>query len=240
MATFILIHGAFHGGWCWEDVVRRLAAAGHHALAPDLPGMGTDQQPTQDVDLAATGSFIAELARRQAGRIILAGHSLGGIAISDAAERAPEAIAGLVYVTAALLPSGASVMELIGGELQDGVTLSHDGAYCIVSPGYARNRLFDACPEDQVESALARLTPQPIQVMRDRLSVSSARFGQVPRAFIECLNDNALPLVVQRAQFAAMPCDPVFSMATGHSPFLQDPDGLTAHLLAAASAFGEI
>ena len=100
MATFILVHGGGHGGWCCDAVVNLLTTAGHRALAPDLPGMGTDRIPPQDVTLEMTGSFIASLARRQPEKVVLVGHSLGGITISDAAERAPEAIAGLVYVTA--------------------------------------------------------------------------------------------------------------------------------------------
>jgi pimeloyl-ACP methyl ester carboxylesterase len=237
MATFILVHGAFHGGWCWDKVVRRLNEAGHQALAPDLPGIGADRTPPRDVTLAMTGGFIAELAQRQAEKVILVGHSLGGITISEAAERAPEAIAGLVYVTALLLPNEASVME-VSGKLPEGISLSSDGAVATIDPDHARERYYNGCDDSDAQNALARLVPQPMRPRRDRLSLTPGRFGAIPRAYVECLRDNAHPPDFQRSQHEAMACRPIFTMETGHSPFMQDPEGLSAHLIAAAAAFG--
>jgi pimeloyl-ACP methyl ester carboxylesterase len=240
MATFILVHGSFHGGWCWEKVLHRLNAAGHQAFAPDLPGMGADRTPPQDVTLRMTGGFIAELAQRQPEKVILVGHSLGGTAISDAAERVPEAIAGLVFVTALLLPSGTSAMELLvsSGKLPEGINLSTDGAALTIDPDYARERYYHGCDENDAQDALARLLPQPTHPLRDRLTITSDRFGTVPRAYVECLHDRALPLDFQRSQHEAMACHPIFRMETGHSPFMQAPNVLSAHLIAAAAEFG--
>jgi pimeloyl-ACP methyl ester carboxylesterase len=240
MTTFILVHGSMHGGWCWDKVVHGLNEAGHRALAPDLPGMGADGTPPRDVTLAMTGGFVAELARRQPEKVILVGHSLGGITISDAAERAPEVIAGLVYVTAVLLSNGTKAMDLVvrNGNLPQGINLSCDGAVATIDSDRARERWYNGCDEDDVQHALGRLIPQPTRPMRDPLTVTSGRFGTIPRAYIECLHDNALPLSIQRSQREAMPCDPIFTMETGHSPFMQAPETLTAYLIAAVSAFG--
>jgi pimeloyl-ACP methyl ester carboxylesterase len=171
MATFILVHGGGHGGWCWDAVVHRLTQAGHRAFAPDLPGMSADRTSPHDVTLEMNGSFIASLARRQPEKVILVGHSLGGITISDAAERAPEAIAGLVYVAAVLLPSGAAAMRTLknSGKLPPGISLSSDGATLSVDPGYARERYYNGCNEADTQSALARLAPQPTRPMLDQL-----------------------------------------------------------------------
>jgi pimeloyl-ACP methyl ester carboxylesterase len=239
MATFLLIHGGAHTGRCWHAVVHRLVAAGHRALAPDLPGMGTDRTPPQDVSLEMTGRFVADLARRQSGKTIVVGHSLGGLAISEAAEAAPEAIAGLVYVAAVLLPGGEAWMGKLmrDGELPERLSLSEDGATLTVDPLLARELFYSGCDAADVQYALECLVPQPTRPMRDRLTVSSGRFGMVPRAYVETVHDKAFPLEIQRSQQAALPCRPVFTMHTGHSPFLQAPQELTAHLLAAASAF---
>jgi pimeloyl-ACP methyl ester carboxylesterase len=239
MATFILVHGGMHGGWCWTEVVRHLAAAGHRALAPDLPGMGADRTPPQDVTLEMTGGSIARLARGQPEKVVLVGHSLGGITITEAAERVPEAIAGLIYVTAVLAPSGAAAMSTLKrtGEMPPGLSLSADGATLSIDPEHARKRYYNGCAEGDVQRALARLVPQPTRPMLDTLFHTPERFGTIPRAYVECLDDNALALEVQRSQRAALPCDPVFSMQTGHSPFLQAPELLTEHLIAAAMAF---
>jgi pimeloyl-ACP methyl ester carboxylesterase len=240
MATFILVHGSLHGGWCWEKVVHRLNEAGHRAFAPDLPGMGADRTPPLDVTLATTGGFIAELAQRQPEKVILVGHSLGGITISDAAERAPEVIAGLVYVTAVLLPDGATAMGVVmsSGHLPTGISLSSDGATLTIDPDCARERYYNGCDEGDTQNALARLVPQPTRPMRDRLIITSGRFGMIPRAYVECLHDKAIPPDFQRSQYEAMPCHPIFTMETGHSPFMQASEELSAHLIAAAAAFG--
>ena len=239
MATFILVHGSFHGGWCWERIANRLTEAGHKVFAPDLPGMGAERAPVRDVTLASTGGFIAQLAQRQPERVVLVGHSFGGVTISDAAERAPNSIAGLVYVSAVLLPSGASAMDLVlrSGKLPAGVSLSSDGAEITIDSDHARERYYKGCDEADARDALARLVPQPTRPMKDQLFHTPERFGTIPRAYIECLHDNALPLDFQRSQRETMPCHPIFRMKTGHSPFLQDPGGLSTHLIAAAAAF---
>ncbi|MFB0872612.1 MULTISPECIES: alpha/beta fold hydrolase [unclassified Sphingobium] len=240
MATFILVHGALHGGWCWEKVVGRLIAANHRVLAPDLPGTGERWVPAGDVTLSMTGTFIADLAVRQDDKAILVGHSLGGITICDAAERAPEAIKGLIFVAAVLLPNGSAAADLFqGAPLPDGLKLSADGLTLTDDPIHARHRYYSGCHEDDVEIALARLAPQPARPMSEKLSLSQDRFGSLPRAYVECLRDNALPIEMQRLQQECLPCDPVFAMDTGHSPFLQAPDLLTSHLIAAAEAFGD-
>jgi pimeloyl-ACP methyl ester carboxylesterase len=239
MASFILVHGGMHGGWCWDKVLPLLQAAGQVAIAPDLPGVREGTIPPQDVTLALTGGFIADLARRSGEKVVMVGHSLGGITISEAAERAPEAVLGLVYVAAILLPDGAAVIgNLVGGdETSNLVRASAGGAALIADPNVARDRFYNGCAEHDAQSALARLVPQPTRPMRDRLRLTSSRFGAVPRAYIECLQDNAHPLCLQRSQQAKLPCDPVFKMATGHSPFLQAPEALAHHLIAAAAAF---
>lgn len=239
MAIFILVHGGMHGGWCWEKVVPRLKQAGHEALAPDLPGSGNDDVAPHDVTVKMTGEFIADLARRQREPVVLVGHSLGGITISEAAEQASESILGLVYVAAVLLPNGAQAMGNLrgGARHSDAVRLSADGGTLIPEPSAAVEVFYNGCDDADIAAALARLKPQPTRPIRDPLTLTSDRYGAIPRAYIECLQDNAHPLSLQRLQRAVLPCDPVFAMETGHSPFLQAPEMLVAYLVAAAHAF---
>ena len=114
MATFILIHGAWHGGWCWERVVPLLEAQGHRVLAPDLPGMGNDHAPLNTITLDTWARFVADLIRQQNEKVILVGHSRGGVVISQAAEYVPKHIQGLIYLAAFLIPKG----ETLWGTLQ--------------------------------------------------------------------------------------------------------------------------
>ena len=102
----MLIHGACHGGWCWEKVVRLLREKGNEVIAPDLPGHGSDKTPVQEVTLANCVNKVCSILDAQSKPVILVGHSMGGIVISQVAEERPEKSRLLVYLSAALVPSG--------------------------------------------------------------------------------------------------------------------------------------
>lgn len=238
MATFVLIHGGGHGGWCWDHIVSRLTAAGHRVLAPDLPGMNGDPTPLADINLSVYGEFVADIIRREPEPVLLVGHSMGGMSISEAAERVPERILGLVYVTAVLVPPGQSMLGFSGGQVPvDRANLSADGVALELPAAAARHMFFNRTEPELAEWAVARICLQPLSVMKEPLSITPERFGTVPRAFVECLDDNSKPITLQRRQLAAMPCDPVYTMDTDHSPFFSDPDTLTEHLLDALHQF---
>jgi pimeloyl-ACP methyl ester carboxylesterase len=86
VATFVLIHGACHGGWCWERVVPILEAHGHKAHAPDLPGLGKDHTPPANVTLADNVEKISRLLDKIEEPVVLVGHALGGVTVSQVAE----------------------------------------------------------------------------------------------------------------------------------------------------------
>jgi pimeloyl-ACP methyl ester carboxylesterase len=102
MSTYLLIHGAWHGGWCWRKVLPLLEAKKHKVLAPDLPGHGDDKTATASVTLKSYVDRICEIASAQTEPVILAGHSMGGVAITQAGENCPKQIRALVYVCAFL------------------------------------------------------------------------------------------------------------------------------------------
>jgi pimeloyl-ACP methyl ester carboxylesterase len=239
MATFILVHGAMHGGWCWHKLVPLLEAQGHRVLAPDLPGMGQDPTPLSEVTLGTWAEFIARQARDAAEPVILVGHSRGGTVISEAAELAPQAMLGLVYLAALLLPAGekafdAAVAEDARSAAEPGKS---DGLSVRVEPEAARALFYNrASPEDALWAS-ARLCPEPLAPNTVPLTVTRERWGRLPRAYIECLDDHALPIGLQRTMHAALPCDPVVTMDSDHSPFLGEPRALAAHLADIASRF---
>src|SRR4051794_14665010 len=103
MAGFVLIHGRWHGGWCFRAGAARLRAAGHTVVAPDLPGMGGDEAALAAVSLRGWAKFAAQHCRSmkrevEGAPVVLAGHSRGGLVVSQAGELAPEAVDALVYV----------------------------------------------------------------------------------------------------------------------------------------------
>jgi hypothetical protein len=89
-----------------------------------------------------------------------------------------------------------------------------------------REALFGECTEEDCEFALSRMTSEPLKPLVTPLRISEARFGRVPRAYIECALDRTITLAAQRDMQSALPCDPVFTLATDHSPFLSQPERL--------------
>jgi pimeloyl-ACP methyl ester carboxylesterase len=240
MATFLLVHGALHGGWCWHKLVPLLEADGHRALAPDLPGMGADPTPLSEVTMDTWAAFIAERAREAGEPVILVGHSRGGAVISAAAELAPDAILGLIYLTALLLPDGKKPFD--APVAQDARSAAEfkaqsDGISLRVDPEAARALFYNRASPEDAAWASARLCPEPMAPNIVPLTVSPERWGRLPRAYIECLDDRTLPIGLQRAMHAALPCDPVVTMDSDHSPFLCAPRALAAHLTSIASVF---
>lgn len=234
MTTFILIHGGQHGGWCWEHVAPLLNEEGYRVIAPDLPGAAADRTPLNQVTLTLYGDFVADLVRGQAEPVLLVGHSMGGLSISEAAERVPERLLGLVFVAATLGTGGRSMAEIGGTELAEatarGIIPSADGLSTTYDPAIAPSVFYNTTDPEEAQRAIIRLTPQPLEPVLAPLTVTAQRFGQVQRAYIECLEDHAIPISLQRHMQAALPCDPVFTMATDHSPFLCAPRELVQHL----------
>jgi pimeloyl-ACP methyl ester carboxylesterase len=237
MAIFLLIHGAMHGGWCWREVVPLLEAHGHTALAPTLPGLADDPTPRDRVDLKITADFIADLVRAQPEPVLLTGHSMGGLMISEAAERAAEHIAGLIYVTAALAPAGPRPPDPRFEAAMQAMTLSSDGVSFVCAPSAAAPMFYNRTDPKAAEDAVSRLTPQPIKPGIEPLSVTDARFGRLPRAYVECLDDQAIPIALQRDMQSALPCSPVVTLDTDHSPFLSAPRDLADALISIQQAF---
>lgn len=235
MTTFLMIHGAWHGGWSFEPLREGIEAAGHRLIAPDLPGMGGDDAALAAVTLEGWADYVAGLARANA-PVILCGHSRGGIVISSAAERAPDAIAALVYISAFLIPSGRSLNDLVDeapriDAFNDGLSPVANGAALALSAEGAAATFYHRSPAAAREDACARLTPEPVAPLGTKLALTEGRFGSVPRHYIECTDDQAIPISQQRSMQSALPVASVTTLDSDHSPFLTCPDALVSALL---------
>jgi pimeloyl-ACP methyl ester carboxylesterase len=240
MAIFVLVHGAWHGAWCWERVVPLLEQRGHRVLAPDLPGMGQDSTPLSAVTLDVWARFVADLVGRQAEPVILVGHSRGGVVISQAAEFVPDRVAALVYLSAFLVPNGGSLwstMQLVPRDpaRAPDLVMSEDRTTSTLVPQAVGNTFYNTTDEDWASRAAALVGIEPMAAWLTPLALSDGAFGQVPRIYVECLRDRAIPPALQRLMVAALPCR-VVSMDTDHSPFYSVPEQLAATLASIAVA----
>jgi pimeloyl-ACP methyl ester carboxylesterase len=113
MGTFVLVHGSWHGAWCWERLVPRLQTAGHTVIAVDLPGYGEDHTPVRDITLQAYADKVLAVVDTAEEPVVLVGWSMGGIMISTVAEQRHERIAHLVYLAALMLPRGVIPLQFV-------------------------------------------------------------------------------------------------------------------------------
>jgi pimeloyl-ACP methyl ester carboxylesterase len=226
MSHFVLVHGAWHGGWCWEQVVPRLGARGHSARAIDLPGHGDDPKPPGAVSFDDYMSRMRDVIEAAPEPPILVGHSLGGAVITGAADRWPERIGALVYL-AAILPDAPDFLGRFQATsaLTGGVRPAPDGSVMELDPAVVRDAFYHDCSAVDAARAEARLRPQPARGFQMSFELKPDRFGRVPRHYVECTDDRAIDIASQRRMHASMPCT-VHSLPASHSPFLSMPDRL--------------
>ena len=277
---FVLIHGAWHGAWCWSEVIQRLETKGFTAVAIDLPGHGLSARIPSSYasqDLAAMASEMSPLAAlstndyRNAvsqvlkglaeigtGPVVLVGHSLGGATITAVAEAEPHLIKRLVYVSAFVPVKLPAPINYIS---QPNFSTSRLGPRLVADPAkvaclrinfrttdprkIADNKeTFCADIGDAEYPAVANLlTPdEPIRAFATPINPTSARWGKVPRTYIRCTQDHAIPLagqdqmIAEADQFTAPNKFAQETMATSHSPFLSAPGALVDLLIKAAQS----
>jgi len=234
MSTFLLVHGAWHGAWCWREVVPRLEAMGHRAVALDLPGHGDDRTPIAQVTLQAYADRVCGALDALTEPAIVGGHSMGGMVITQAAEQRPERTKALVYLCAFLPRNGESLLELAqedaGGLVLPNLVVAEDGASATVRAEAIKDAFYADCSDEQVALARSRLVPQAMAPLATPVAITEERFGRVPRVYIETRRDCAIPLALQRKMHAASPCRSVVTMDTSHSPFFSAPGDLASAL----------
>lgn len=242
MAGFVLIHGSWHGGWCFDPVAEILRARGHTVVAPGLPGMGGTAAQMAAVTLDDWGEFAARHCRalRAAGLgpVVLAGHSRGGLVVSTAAEEDPQAMDALVYICAMMLPNGmsrADFKRLEGPNPAFDAIISpvEGGVATVVDPARAGAVFAQVSPPERVAAALARLVAEPHGPRSQKLRLTPERWGSLPRTYIECTLDRTIPIASQRRMQAMSPGAAVVTLAADHSPYLSMPAALADALEAA-------
>lgn len=237
--TVLLVHGAWHGAWCYAKLAAALSGAGWRAHAFDLPGHGGHARDPATVTFDDYVDAVVGVLEAQSEPVILVGHSMGGMVISEAAERAPEKIAKLVYLCAFLPGDGDTLLKLKdrgpSPELASGLRPSADGKTATVDREVARAVFYHDCAAEDAEEALDRLTPQPLEAYGHPVSLTPERFGRVRRAYVACTEDRVVPIALQREMAAAALTEASVEIACGHSPFLARPAELAAAVSALAA-----
>jgi pimeloyl-ACP methyl ester carboxylesterase len=241
MATYVLVHGAWHGAWCWHKVLPLIEERGHKVHAIDLPGHGNDKTPTASVSLESYVQRVRLVLDGEAEPdMVVVGHSMGGIVITQAAEERPDRIRKLVYLCAFLPTNGQSLLDLGRQDAQTMVRMpntvvpSADGTSFTLKTESLKEIFYHDCSDEDVTFARERLVPQAAAPFATAMHTTEANFGRVPRVYIECLQDHAISPPIQERMYTTLPCERVITMDTSHSPFFSAPNELAEHLLSLA------
>jgi pimeloyl-ACP methyl ester carboxylesterase len=190
-------------------------------------------------DLADYISKTGESLDRITTPAILVGHSQGGIVVTGAAEKYWNRIACVVYVAAFLPKSGQSIVDILR---ENNVAMplpylnvSADRAWTTAKREALEEYIYHDCPPELYRRALERIRPEPMALSTAKVVTTPARYGGIPRAYIECVEDRAIPISLQRAMYTATPCSTVLTLTGGHARFFAEPHALVEILHTLAS-----
>jgi pimeloyl-ACP methyl ester carboxylesterase len=198
--------------------------------AIDLPSHGTDPTDPADVTLDLYANAIVAAIDMP---VVLVGHSMAGYPITQAANLAPEKVSKLIYLCAYAPVIGHSTAEMRRmadtQPLRDAIEIAPDRVTFSIDPTKATQKFYHDVNPARAAWAVGRLGPQPILPQETAIT----RLPDVPRHYIRCTNDRTIPPAFQAKMTADWPANTISEMTTSHSPFLSDPAGLAAQLIAA-------
>lgn len=216
-----------------------LEQAGHKVIAPDLPSHGKDKTPISKVTLQSYADCVGEILIEMIEAVILVGHSMGGIVITQAAEQCPDKIEKLVYLCAFLPGNGASLMDWAQQDpeslVSQNMIVSKDRSYFLLKDEAIGEAFYGDCSAEDAAKSKLLLCPQAAAPFPTPVNTTAENFGRLQRFYIECLQDRAILISLQRRMQAALPCQQVMTMNTSHSPFLSHPEALVNHLISLSS-----
>jgi pimeloyl-ACP methyl ester carboxylesterase len=226
MSDILLVHGSCHGAWCWRDLIPALRALGHSPRAIDLPSHGNDKTPVNDVTL---DSYADAVLAASTPETVVLGHSMGGFAISAAAQKNPDAMARLIYLCAYVPAPGLTLADMRkqapSQPLMPAVRMAEDGKSFTLDPAMTTALFYQDCAPQSASFATPLLCAQAVAPTTKALP-DTARADAKRRSYIRCMNDATIPPAYQVTMTKDWPSADVYEMSTGHSPFFADPAGL--------------
>lgn len=238
MSTYVLVHGSFQGGWCWERVVPQLVQSGHHVVALDLPGHGADTTPVAQVTLDSYVETVRKVVETRKEPVILVGHSFGGMVISQVAEQVPDKVKSLVYLSALIPQNGLSALQLPNPDsdaLMANIIMNQAEGWVFVKEEAIAPAYYNDCTPEDIAWVRPQLQVEPLMPYMQPVTLTPEKFGQVKRYYIGCTQDRAVTPAFQQVLLAATPCEQVFTLEAGHSPYISRPADLAAILLQVAA-----
>jgi pimeloyl-ACP methyl ester carboxylesterase len=232
---FVLCHGAFSDETAWAKVAPALRAAGANVTLVTLPGHS-------DADSAHAGRFtlddyvgaVAAGLKAADDPALLLGHSMGGVAITQTAERHSEKIAALIYLSAYLPENGRALISYAQdpeSKLGPGLKIDAEHGVGTIDEATMRAAFFNTTAPDEADAAVKRLRPEPLQPFGTPVTTSGENFGRLTRWYITTTKDQAVGPTLQQQMYSAQPCKHIYSIESDHSSYFSASDVLVRILL---------
>ncbi len=237
MADYVLVHGAWHGGWCWGRVTPLLRAAGHEVFTPTLTGLGERRHlMSPDIGLEThIQDILGVLAYEDLHDVILVGHSYSGMVVTGVAYRVPDRIAELVYLDAFVPEDGKALVDYQPPQTRElfmEKTRTEGEGYKL--PALIPPEAFGITDEADLAWVRPRMDPHPFKTKLDPVRLADPRGAGIPRTFIRC-TDPADPPFAQFAQRVRSDGSwRYLELATGHGAMITKPRELADLLLGLA------
>jgi len=233
-STIVLVHGAWSDHSAWKAVTPLLEAKGYQVLAVNLPGHGSDTTPFKSITLQ---SYV-DAVKNEIGEtknVILVGHSMAGIVISQVAEDMPGSIKKLIYLAAYLPVNGQSLLDIAKTDAD-----SHVGKFLQIdqetaSAGINKDGAVDIFVADaptSVQNQYANgVKPDPLVPFVSPVKITDGNFGSINKVYIYTQNDHALSYPTQQAMAKSAQVKQEYTLASSHTPFISMPQKVAAILI---------
>lgn len=233
--TFVLVHGAWQAPYVWDAVRAELTKKGNKVIIVELPGHGNDQTPTHTLSLDVYRDKVIEAISKVDGKVILAGHSMGGMVISHVAEKVPSKIARLVYIGAFLPASGQALTDLAYADPDSNLGPALVPSADQLTLDVKKENLTDLFIKDGSQSdkdlVVKNYRAEPAIPFTNKVTLTRENFGAVEKVYIKTLQDIVISPGLQDRMIAAAGIKTIYEVDTSHSPFLAKPQALAALLL---------
>ena len=220
MATFVLVHGAWHGGWCWRFV--RPLLKGHEVHAPSLTGLGERKhlaRPETDLD-THIADVVSLLEMEDLRDVILVGHSYGGMVVTGAADRAPARIKRLVYLDAFVPEDGKCLLDYVVPERAARMREEGEKAGSVTPPPLS---LWGLTRAEHIDFVKPREVRHPYRTMTQKIRLSG-NAAQLPKTFLYCSSPATGSFDQFAAKYRHAPNWKFFELATGHDAMILMPE----------------
>jgi pimeloyl-ACP methyl ester carboxylesterase len=244
MATFVLVHGGGHGGWCYQFVARTLRQHGHDVYTPTMTGLGDRQHLLSseiDLDLQIT-DIVNVLEFEDLTDVILVGHSYGGMVITGVADRAPERMANLVYLDAAYPQHGQALTDVAADMMNAAYESMQkvDGVEMVLFPGQypmMPGDYYGVTDPQQIAWMAPKLTPHPWKCFSQKLMLNNeAEMRRIPVSFVVTAIQKDTLSDEEKAGAQALTNGRFFEVDTGHDLMISEPEWTANTLMEIAAA----